>query len=234
MPCFRHGRHHERVAREPVPLERKQQVSDASPIQRRLGVEEMVSVIVFHLWRGSPLDEFVRPVSAKAVSSLHADGQFGRKHAQVGADLTVENLSKLEIVEFAQSPCEHAAYQQRRREPLRWFAGAHPRPLLLDEFLDRHGIEYTDEILNLATCKSLIFKRLQVAVFCFSSVYFRRREKRKMCEIGKPLEILDVEPLVLPAPLHKEKERPTERPVTVEVPVAETKTTVELSLVEKL
>lgn len=37
MRCFRRGRHHERVAREPVPLERKQQVTDACPIQRRLG-----------------------------------------------------------------------------------------------------------------------------------------------------------------------------------------------------
>jgi hypothetical protein len=38
-----------------------------------------------------------------------------------------------------------------------------------------------------------------------------------MCEIGKPLEILDVEPLVLPGPLRRE----TEQPVTVEIPVAE-------------
>ena len=53
-----------------------------------------------------------------------------------------------------------------------------------------------------------------------------------MCEIGKPLEILDVEPLVLPAHLRKEKEQPTEHPVTVEVPVTET--TVEPSLVEEL
>jgi hypothetical protein len=43
-----------------------------------------------------------------------------------------------------------------------------------------------------------------------------------MCEIGKPIEIIDVEPLVLPAPLRKEKEQPTEQPVTVEVPVSET------------
>jgi hypothetical protein len=55
-----------------------------------------------------------------------------------------------------------------------------------------------------------------------------------MREIGKPLEIIDVEPLSLPAPLRREAERPTERPVTVEVPVAETETTVESSLVEKL
>jgi len=53
-----------------------------------------------------------------------------------------------------------------------------------------------------------------------------------MCKIGKPLEILDVDPLVLPAPLRKEKEQPTEQPVTVEVPVTET--TVEPSLVEEL
>ena len=43
-----------------------------------------------------------------------------------------------------------------------------------------------------------------------------------MCEIGKPIEIIDVEPLVLPAPLRKEEEQPTEQPVTVEVPVSET------------
>jgi hypothetical protein len=54
-----------------------------------------------------------------------------------------------------------------------------------------------------------------------------------MCEIGKPLEILNVEPLALPATLRKEKEQPTEQPVTVEVPVAETETLVESSLVEK-
>jgi hypothetical protein len=54
-----------------------------------------------------------------------------------------------------------------------------------------------------------------------------------MCNIGKPLEILDVEPLSLPAPLRKEKEQPAEEPVTVEVPVAETETTAEPSLVEK-
>ena len=42
-----------------------------------------------------------------------------------------------------------------------------------------------------------------------------------MCEIGKPLEILDVEPLVLPAPLRRETEKPAEQPVTVEIPVAE-------------
>ncbi len=53
-----------------------------------------------------------------------------------------------------------------------------------------------------------------------------------MCEIGKPIEIIDVEPLVLPAPLRKEKEQATEQPVTVEVPATET--TVEPSLVEKL
>jgi hypothetical protein len=43
-----------------------------------------------------------------------------------------------------------------------------------------------------------------------------------MCEIGKPIEIIDVEPLVLPAPLRKEKEQPAEQPVTVEVYVRET------------
>jgi hypothetical protein len=95
MRCFRHGRHHERVAREPVPLERKKEVRNARPIQRRVGVEEMVSVIMLRRLRASPLDDFVCPASAKAISSLHADGQFRSKHAQAGADLTVENLPKL-------------------------------------------------------------------------------------------------------------------------------------------
>jgi hypothetical protein len=53
-----------------------------------------------------------------------------------------------------------------------------------------------------------------------------------MCEIGKPLEILDVEPLKLPAPLRRETEQPEEQPVTIEVPVSET--TVEPVTVEKL
>ena len=51
-----------------------------------------------------------------------------------------------------------------------------------------------------------------------------------MCEIGKPLEILNVEPLSLPAPLRREMELPDEQPVTSEVPVfAETETLVEKS-----
>jgi hypothetical protein len=53
-----------------------------------------------------------------------------------------------------------------------------------------------------------------------------------MCEIGKPIEIVDVEPLSLPAPLHREKEAPVEQPVTVEVPVSET--TVEPLTIGKL
>jgi hypothetical protein len=75
----------------------------------------MLSVIVLHPGRGSPLEGLVFPVPAKAASSLHADGQFGRKQAQVGADLAVENLSKLEIVEFAQVLSEQAGNQQSRR-----------------------------------------------------------------------------------------------------------------------
>jgi hypothetical protein len=43
-----------------------------------------------------------------------------------------------------------------------------------------------------------------------------------MCEIGKPLEIVDVEPLNLPKPLRREQEQPEEQPVTVEVPMSET------------
>jgi len=52
-----------------------------------------------------------------------------------------------------------------------------------------------------------------------------------MCNIGKPVEILNVKPLSLPAPLRRETEQPTEQPVTVEVPVSET--TVEQVTVEK-
>ena len=49
-----------------------------------------------------------------------------------------------------------------------------------------------------------------------------------MCNIGKPVEIIDVEPLSLPRPLRRETEQATEQPVTVEVPVsAETPTTAE-------
>jgi hypothetical protein len=53
-----------------------------------------------------------------------------------------------------------------------------------------------------------------------------------MCEIGKPIEIIDVEPLSLPAPLRREKEAPVEQPVTVGVPVSET--AVEPVTIEKL
>lgn len=41
-----------------------------------------------------------------------------------------------------------------------------------------------------------------------------------MCDIGKPIEIIDVEPLSLPAPVRKEQERPTQQPATVEAPVS--------------
>ena len=53
-----------------------------------------------------------------------------------------------------------------------------------------------------------------------------------MCNIGKPIEIIDVEPLSLPAPLRRETEQPAERRVTVGVPVSET--AVEPVTVEKL
>jgi len=41
-----------------------------------------------------------------------------------------------------------------------------------------------------------------------------------MCDIGKPVEIIDVEPLILPAPLRREQEQPEEQPMTVEAPVS--------------
>jgi hypothetical protein len=53
-----------------------------------------------------------------------------------------------------------------------------------------------------------------------------------VCEIGKPIEIIDVEPLFLPAPLRRDREAPAEQPVTVEVPVSET--TVEPVTIGKL
>jgi len=53
-----------------------------------------------------------------------------------------------------------------------------------------------------------------------------------MCEIGKPIEVVDVEPLNLPAFLRREQEQPPEQTVSVKVPVSET--TVEPVTVEKL
>jgi hypothetical protein len=78
-------------------------------------VEEIVPVIVLYLWQASRSEGFVCPVLAKAVSSLHADGQLGCEHAQAGADLTVENLPKLEIAEFVQALSEQTGYKQGRR-----------------------------------------------------------------------------------------------------------------------
>lgn len=43
-----------------------------------------------------------------------------------------------------------------------------------------------------------------------------------MCDIGKPIEIINVEPLSRPAPLRKEAPAETEQPVTVEVPISKT------------
>ena len=49
-----------------------------------------------------------------------------------------------------------------------------------------------------------------------------------MCDIGKPVEIIDVIPLSLPAPLRKEEQpepeiTPVEVPTVVEIPVAESR-----------
>jgi hypothetical protein len=66
------------------------------------------------------------------------------------------------------------------------------------------------------------------------AVYRQPKEKREMCNIGKPLEFLEVEPLVLPAPLRKETEQPTEQPVSVEAPVSETTVEPLAVTVEKL
>jgi hypothetical protein len=48
-----------------------------------------------------------------------------------------------------------------------------------------------------------------------------------MCEIGKPLEVIDSQPLAPPAPLRRETEQTAHRPVTVEAPVAVEPVTVE-------
>lgn len=49
-----------------------------------------------------------------------------------------------------------------------------------------------------------------------------------MCDIGKPIDMIDVEPLSLPKPLRREQEQPEDQSVTVEVPVsAETPITIE-------
>ena len=43
-----------------------------------------------------------------------------------------------------------------------------------------------------------------------------------MCDIGKPVEMIDVKPLRLPAPLPRRDENPAERPLTAELPESET------------
>lgn len=55
-----------------------------------------------------------------------------------------------------------------------------------------------------------------------------------MCEIGKPLEIIDVEPLSLPVSLRRETEQPTEQPVPAEVLLSETTVDPVTVAVEKL
>lgn len=42
-----------------------------------------------------------------------------------------------------------------------------------------------------------------------------------MCEIGTPIEIIQVEPLSLPAPLPRREIEPEPEPVVVPVPVTE-------------
>lgn len=55
-----------------------------------------------------------------------------------------------------------------------------------------------------------------------------------MCDIGKPVEMIDVKPLSLPASLRREKEQPAEQPVTVEARVLETTVEPVTVTVEKL
>jgi hypothetical protein len=137
----------------------------------------MVSVIVLYLWRASPLEGFVFPVSRKPLSDLHANGQLRCEHAQVGADLAVENLSEFEIVEVTQTLSEQAGYQQRRREPFRRDARTLSRPLLFHEFMNVQRVtrpKYTDQKHRMATCNPLSSNDLRMANFRLPSVYFRR------------------------------------------------------------
>jgi hypothetical protein len=57
----------------------------------------------------------------------------------------------------------------------------------------------------------------------------KTERKTNMCDIGKPIEMIDVEPLSLPKPLRREQEQPQEQPVTIEVPVTAEATLVEQS-----
>jgi len=50
-----------------------------------------------------------------------------------------------------------------------------------------------------------------------------------MCQIGKPIEIIDVEPLNLPAPLPRTKNEPGREPAVIPAVTAR-----ETTLVEKL
>jgi len=55
-------------------------------------------------WKGAPAcHEPDCSASAKALGSLHADGQFRSEHAQVGTDLVFQQSSDLMVKQFIQA-----------------------------------------------------------------------------------------------------------------------------------
>jgi len=96
ISCFSSAWHHERVAGEPVPLERKQRVGNSTSVQRCLGVEEVLAFIL-QCPRAPAYNEPDCLAIAKTLSRLHADGQFMSEHAQAGTDLVFQQASDLMV-----------------------------------------------------------------------------------------------------------------------------------------
>jgi hypothetical protein len=109
MPCFRYGWHHEHVTGELVSLERKQQVRDVCPVQRRFCMEEMFACIAFRYPRAprpatNPESLAIRRgvrVPAQAIHSLHADSSFGCREIQIRPYLVLQQLRDLEIMKVS-------------------------------------------------------------------------------------------------------------------------------------
>ena len=136
----------------------------------------MVSIFVLRIWVACSLDGFVFLALAKAISSLHADGQLRIEHAQVGTYFEIKNLSESEVIEFTQTLSEQAGHQQRRRETFRRDAGTHPFPLLFHEFMNVQlvtRLKYTKQKHRMASCNPLSSNDLRMANFRAPSVYFR-------------------------------------------------------------
>ena len=140
MFCFRHGWHHEHVARELVPLEWKQEVRDACVVQGGLGMKKMLTFVVQRCPRApAAVEPACSACLAKSIRSDETNGRFGSEQVQIRPDLILQQLPKIEITEFAESLCQHAGDEECRRKPLCWIAGSHSPPLLCDEFSDRQS-----------------------------------------------------------------------------------------------